>query len=80
MICKKRRNNGLYLANKNSFFNNYTIDVFLCFTAIISLVVTWIFLYNMQAHKIKIFHNQSCFTANKTSRNGSQTGTCPYNI
>ena len=31
--------NGLDFANKNSFFNNYTTDVFMFVTAIISLVV-----------------------------------------
>ena len=42
---QKKHINGLDLANKNSFFNNYTIDIFLSVTAIISLVVISIVLY-----------------------------------
>ena len=33
---QERYNNGFHLARKNSFFNNYTIDIFLFVTAIIS--------------------------------------------
>ena len=47
---QKRHNNGLDLANKNSFFNNYTIDIFLFVTALISLVVTSIVLYIICKH------------------------------
>ena len=42
-------NNDLDL-NTNSFFNNYTIDVFLFVTAIISLVVTAIVMYVVCRH------------------------------
>ena len=38
-------NTGLDLANKNSFFNNYTVNIFLFVTAIILLVVTTIVMY-----------------------------------
>ena len=38
------------LANKNSFFNNYTVDIFLFVTAIISLVVTKIVMYILCKH------------------------------
>ena len=38
--------NGLDLANKNSFFNNYTVDIFLFVTAIILLVVTIIVIHS----------------------------------
>ena len=50
MICKKGINNGLDLANKNSFLTNYTIDVFLFVTAIISLVVTSKVMYIICRH------------------------------
>ena len=42
---QERHSNGLHLANKNSFFNSYTIDIFLLVTAIISLVLTSIVMY-----------------------------------
>ena len=38
-------NNGLDLADKNSFLNNYTVDIFLFVTAIILLMVTTIAVY-----------------------------------
>ena len=44
----KRHNNGLDLANKNSFFNKYTINTIN--TAIISLVVTTIVMYILCKH------------------------------
>ena len=47
---QKRHNNGLDLANKSSFFNNYTIDVFLFVTAIILLMVTPKVLYIICKH------------------------------
>ena len=50
LLCKKRHNNGLYLANKNSPFNDYTIDVFLFVAAIVSLVVTSIVIYTICKH------------------------------
>ena len=46
---QKGHNNGLDLANKNSFFNNYTRH-FLFVTAITSLVVTSIVLYIICKH------------------------------
>ena len=42
---QERHNNGLDLTNKSPFFNNYTVDVFLCVTGIISLVDTSIIMY-----------------------------------
>ena len=45
----------LELPNKNFFFNNYTIDIFLFVTAIISLLVTTIVMYILCKHmKLKI--------------------------
>ena len=40
----------LELPNKNFFFNNYTINFFLLVTAIISLLVTTIFMYILCKH------------------------------
>ena len=42
--------NGLDLANKDSYFNNYIIDIFLFVTVIISLVVTSIAMYIICKH------------------------------
>ena len=42
---QERHNNCLDLANKNTFFNNYTIDFFLSVTTLIFLVVTSIVMY-----------------------------------
>ena len=49
---QERHNNniGLDLTNKNSFFNNYTVDIFLFVTAIISLVVTPKVMYILCKH------------------------------
>ena len=47
---QERHNNGLDLTNKNSFFNNYTIDIFLFVTAIILLVVTSVVMCVMCKH------------------------------
>ena len=38
-LKEKHNDNDLELANKNFFFNNYTEDIFLCGTTIISLVL-----------------------------------------
>ena len=38
------------MANKKAFFNNYTIDIFLFVTAIISLVVTTLVMYLLSKH------------------------------
>ena len=38
------------MANKNFFFNNYSVDIYLLVTAIISLVVTTIFMYILCTH------------------------------
>ena len=38
------------MAKKNSFFNNYNVDVFLFVTAIISLLVTSVVLFIMCKH------------------------------
>ena len=43
-------NNDLELPNKNFFFNNYTVDIFLFVTSIISLVVTTIVMYILCKH------------------------------
>ena len=40
----------LEVPNKNFFFNNYTIDIFLFDTAIISLLVTTIVMYILCKH------------------------------
>ena len=39
-----------HLANKNSFFNNYTVGIFLFVTSIISLVVKTIVMYILCKH------------------------------
>ena len=65
----KRHNNGLDLATNDSFFNNFTIDVFLFVTAILLLVVTSIVMYIMGKHT----------KLNKRSRCCSQTGPCLCN-
>ena len=45
----------LELPNKKFFFNNYTIDIFLFVTAIISLLVSPIVMYILYKHiKLKI--------------------------
>ena len=49
---QKRHYNDLEMAKKNPFFNNYTIDIFLFVTAIISLVVTSIVLFIISKHAI----------------------------
>ena len=41
-LKERHKNNNLDLANKNFFFNNYTVDIFLFVTAIILLMVTTI--------------------------------------
>ena len=47
---QKGHNNGLDLANKNSFFNNDTINIFLFVTAVISLVVMSVVMYIICKH------------------------------
>ena len=47
---QNRHNNDLELVKKIPFFSNYTIDVFLFITDIISLVVTSIVLYIICKH------------------------------
>ena len=47
---RHNNNNGSDLANKNSFFNNYIVDIFLFVTAIILLVVTTIVMYILCKH------------------------------
>ena len=49
-LKERHNNNDLDLANKNFFFNNYTIGIFLLVTAIISLVVTTIFMCILCKH------------------------------
>ena len=47
----KRHNNGLDLANKNFFFNNYTVDIFsvcYCYYFISGYINS--FVYNIQTH------------------------------
>ena len=44
---RHNNNNSLDLANKDSFFNYYTLDIFLFVTAIISLFVTIIAMYTV---------------------------------
>ena len=44
-LQERHNNNDLELPNKNFFFNNSTVDIFLFVTAIILLVVTTIFMY-----------------------------------
>ena len=46
----KQHNNDLDLTKRNFFFNNYTIDIFLFVTTIISLVVTSIALFIICKH------------------------------
>ena len=46
----KRHNNDSDLANKNSFPNSYTIDIFLFVTTIILVVVTSVVLYIVCKH------------------------------
>ena len=68
----KERHGNDNLVNKNFFFNNYTVDIFLFVTAIISLVVMTIGMYILcKTHETEIFSGQSCFTANKRSRYSS---------
>ena len=43
------------MANKKIFFNNYTLDIFLFVTAIISLVITIIVMYILFKH-MKLKH------------------------
>ena len=49
-LQERHSNNDLDLANKNSFFNNYTVDIILFVTAIISLVGTAIVMYMLCKH------------------------------
>ena len=49
-LQERHNDNGLDSNNKNSFFNNYTIDIILFVTAIISLVVTSIVMYIICRH------------------------------
>ena len=48
-------NNSLDLVNKNSFYNNYPVDIFLFVTAIVLLVVTTIVMYILCKHMKLIF-------------------------
>ena len=51
-LHKRHNNNVLDFPNKNFVFNNYTVDIFLFVTAIISLVVTTIVMYILCKHMI----------------------------
>ena len=49
-LQKRHIDNNDLDSNKNSFFNNYTIDVFLFVTVIISIVATAIVMYIVWRH------------------------------
>ena len=49
-LQERHTNMELDLPNKNFFFDNYTIDIFLCVTAIISLLITAIVMYILCKH------------------------------
>ena len=49
-LKEMHKNNDLELANKNFSFDNYTVDIFLLVTVIISLVVTTIVMYLLCKH------------------------------
>ena len=67
---KERHNdNDLDLANKNVFFNNYTVGIFsvsYCYNFISDYNNSHV--CNMQTDETKISSSQPCFTANKRSR------------
>ena len=63
---RHNNNNDLGLPNKNFFFNNYTVDMFLFVTAVILLVVTTIVVYILCKHKkLKSLVTSPCFPAIK---------------
>ena len=49
-LQERHTNMELELPNKNLFFDNYTIDVFLFVTAVILLLVTTIVMYTLCKH------------------------------
>ena len=49
-LQQRQNNNDLDLPSKNFFFNNYTVDIFMFVTAIISLVVTTTVMYILCKH------------------------------
>ena len=66
----KRHNNGLDLANKNSFLNKLHYKYYkYCYNFISGYNNSYV--YIMQTYKVKIVSNQSCFTANITGWCGS---------
>ena len=49
-LKERHNNNGLHLAYKHFFFNNYTVDIFLFVAVITSLAVTEIVIYTLCKH------------------------------
>ena len=71
-LQERHMDTELELPNKKFFFDNYILDVILFITAINLLLVTTIVMNILCKHKK---FSQSCFTATKKSRCGSNTGT-----
>ena len=73
----KKHNDDLDLAKKNSFLNNYTLDIFsVCYCHYFISCYFNSSIHNMQTCQIKILSNQSWFTAIKRSVCSNQAGTC----
>ena len=60
-LKERHNNNDLELANKNFFFNNYTVDIFLFVTTTILLVATTIVMYILCKH-LKLNSLVTCLT------------------